>query len=60
MGKIAVMFKDENSILLFSKLGSKNKMAVEIEDIQNKKLNIKEINKTEIEKLIVFLQEQIK
>jgi hypothetical protein len=60
MGKLAVMFKDENSILLFSKVDSKNKMVVEIEDIQNKKLNVKEINKEEIEKLILFLQEQIK
>jgi hypothetical protein len=41
MGKLAVMFKDENSILLFSKVDSKNKMVVEIEDIQNKKLNVK-------------------
>ena len=60
MGKLAVMFKDENSILLFSKVDSKNKMVVEIEDIQNKKLNVKEINKEEIEKLILFLQEKIK
>lgn len=60
MGKLAAMFKDENSILLFSKVDSKNKMVVEIEDTQNKKLNVKEINKEEIEKLILFLQEQIK
>lgn len=60
MGKLAAMFKDENSILLFSKVDSKNKMVIEIEDTQNKKLNVKEINKEEIEKLILFLQEQIK
>jgi len=60
MSKLAITFRDDDSVLLFSKLDSKNKMVVEIEHKHDGLVNVKEIDKSDIEKLILFLQEQMK
>ncbi len=57
---IAITFRDDNSILLFGKFDSKNKMGIEIENKHNGLVNSKEIGYDDVIKLILFLQSQIK